>query len=374
MEILVKDNLRSAVEAESGGRNTVLYDIKGNPSVMVVVPRFDAEEIDPRLGIGPHPAFIVNGVLKSEILIAKYEASVRGGLAVSMQGANPATRLTFDEALRYCAAKGPGWHLMTNPEWAAVALRCWKNKYLPRGNTYYGRSWENRDETGIIQAGVNPKYPRSDVWTLTGSGPASWNHDGTPYGIADLNGNLFEWVGGLRLVDGEIQVVPHNNAADNTTDQGPRSPAWHAILPNGDLVPPGTGGTLKFDCVAPFTFDNAGAPLLSVEVVHRNDPNLCDDGYASCMYAALTYRPDVPPPWILKQHALCPIEQTLSKEEFGEASLWLRNYGERLPARGGNFYTEHPSGVFALDLNWRRAARQPATGFRPAFVSPAGSA
>ena len=32
------------------------------------------------------------------------------------------------------------------------------------------------------------------------------NHDMS--GIADINGNLWEWTGGLRLMDGEIQIIP----------------------------------------------------------------------------------------------------------------------------------------------------------------------
>ena len=42
-----------------------------------------------------------------------------------------------------------------------------------------------------------------------------WSHDGTPFGIWDLNGNVWEWVGELRIVDGEIQVIPDNDAADD---------------------------------------------------------------------------------------------------------------------------------------------------------------
>lgn len=365
LKVFLPNRLRARVERESGGKNTVVYDVDGNPSIMVVVPCFNVEDLDPRFGSGPHPAFIVAGKVKSEILIGKYQASLERGLPVSLPNRDPAVRLTFDGALTHCRAKGPGWHLMTNAEWAAVALLCWKNGYLPRGNTNYGRSSESAEESGSFHDRFEPKVPHTDAWTLTGSGPASWNHDNTADGIADLCGNLFEWVGGLRLMEGEIQTIPHNNAAINTTDQSPISPAWHAILENGDLMPPGTPGSLKFDCVSPNTFDQAGAAFLNTEIVNRNDPNLCDDGYASCPFGQLSNKPGVVAPPILMQLAMYPI--ALGDAAIG-GSIWLRNYGERLPLRGGNFYTQQASGVFTLDLNARRATRHPPAGFRLAYI------
>ena len=61
MEAYIVDSYRRAVEAASGGKNTVIRDKNGNPSVMVVVPKFRLEDIDPGLGTGVHPAFIVHG-------------------------------------------------------------------------------------------------------------------------------------------------------------------------------------------------------------------------------------------------------------------------------------------------------------------------
>src|SRR5690606_21658939 len=55
--------------------------------------------------------------------------------------------------------------------------------------------------------------------TLTGSGPASWYHDGTPAGIADLRGNVWEWVDGLKLVNGRI-YVHHDNDFDTGNSEG----------------------------------------------------------------------------------------------------------------------------------------------------------
>lgn len=135
----VKDAYRQAVESASGGKNTVMYDDKGNPSIMVMVPRFNLSDVIDGAPNLPHPAFVVNGAVKSEIWISKYQNVVHDGRAYSIPGMDPRTSVTYDQAKSYCAAKGPGWHLMTNAEWAAIALWCKKNGTMPRGNNNYGK-------------------------------------------------------------------------------------------------------------------------------------------------------------------------------------------------------------------------------------------
>ena len=100
---------------------TVLYDEGGHPSYMRRIPKCKIEDVCPDLGLaGTHPAFIVNGVEKSELFIGVYPASVVDKYGVSLPGVEPAHTLNFDQAVNYCNAKGPGWHLMTNAEWALL--------------------------------------------------------------------------------------------------------------------------------------------------------------------------------------------------------------------------------------------------------------
>ena len=47
--ILIKDSLRQAVEAASGGLQTVLYTAKGQPTFMNIIEKFDMSTIDSSL-------------------------------------------------------------------------------------------------------------------------------------------------------------------------------------------------------------------------------------------------------------------------------------------------------------------------------------
>jgi hypothetical protein len=206
-----------------------------------------------------------------------------------------------------------------------------------------------------------------------GTGPAAWSHDGTPFGVWDLNGNVWEWVGGLRLVDGEIQILPNNNAADGAADQSRASTAWRAILQDGSLVEPGTPDTLKFDSPAPLTNDgttqNWGTPMLRTALVNPPDQAWnWGDNYYDYNYGVLQSvqaAPGVVVPRLLQVLSLMPIDA-----DHGGDYLYTRNYGERLPFRGGYWDIGAGAGVCALDLVDTRASSNHNFGFRPAFIQP----
>ena len=85
------------------------------------------------------------------------------------------------------------------------------------------------------------------ICTKTGSGPASWFHNNAYSGIADLNGNIWEWCSGMRLLNGEIQIIPDNNAADRNISVSANSSEWKAITANSILVSPGSEGVVKYN-------------------------------------------------------------------------------------------------------------------------------
>lgn len=51
---------------------------------MNVIPKFNLQDIDASLGNGVHPAFVVNGVEKSEIFIGQYQGIVKDNNPLSI--------------------------------------------------------------------------------------------------------------------------------------------------------------------------------------------------------------------------------------------------------------------------------------------------
>lgn len=362
--IYVKDELRAAVEAASGGKQTVLYTSGGQPSIMNVIPKFNLEDIDPSLGNGVHPAFIVGGVEKNELFIGTYQGIIKNGELISLAGVAPSVSANHDSFVNAARAAGPGFHVMSAVEHAALALWCWKNGFLPRGNTNYGRSHEAKHETARRNDGGKPGDTEGNGRALTGSGPSSWRHDNTPNGISDLCGNIWEWSPGLRLMDGEIQVIPNNDAALHTTDMSRGSSAWRAIrASDGSLVSPGTAGTLKYDA----TTATGGGIILSDTIINRigeagDDANA--GNAASVALKSMTSKSGLNVPGIALALGLFPV----SAEGMKNDGTYMRNFGERLPLAGGAYAHGASAGVFARYLGRARPNVSGDVGARPAYA------
>jgi hypothetical protein len=194
--------------------------------------------------------------------------------------------------------------------------------------------------------------------TLTGSGPLAWRHDLSPYGIADLVGNVWEWVGGYRLVDGEIQIIANNDAALDRDGSAHNATTgdWQAVLEDGSLVAPGTALTLKWDATGA---TGTGAPVLSTTVTSRSDGTTS----ASVAYKSITTLDPVAPD-IIKKLGIYPHEINMNLGSF-----YMRNIGERFPYRGGYWCDGSHAGLAAARLNNPRSNTGTAIGCRPAFVS-----
>lgn len=352
-------DLEVAVQLLGGPTNKVIYDDLGLPSIMV---RFDKGNNSDVLAAGTettHPAFRVNDAEIPHFWYSKYQNIIINDRAYSLPLQDPKASINFDNARLACERKGAGWHLGTNAEWAWIALQCRKNGFMPRGNNCYGVDYNRRDEKGV----VTYTYDGSNCRVATGSGPKSWAHNNDPSGVWDLNGNVYEWVGGFRLLDGEINILPYNNAADANNPQTKDSTLWKAIMPDGSLVDPGTAGTLKYDYKDGTAASGTSAYGFQLNTTLAN-PLDNETGYGQNPYHTLAAAAGVTVPEVMKALALFPEDNG----DHGGDYIYMRNKGERLVYRAGSWISSTYAGVFYFSANFPRSYANHTVGFRSAFA------
>lgn len=237
--ILIKDPLRQAVEAASGGKQTVIYTPKGQPSFVTIFNKIDLSTLNPDLS-GTHPAFIINGTEYDQIMIGTFQGSIIDGELVSQPWSTPESGNTIQNYRAAAVAAGTGCHLMTLPEWGLVAAM--DNLGVQTlGNNSQGSSVADSTLKGsLISGGSGMIY--------TGSGPTEFRLNQVYNQVSDLVGNRFQICDGVRFLDGEIQVVTNNDAAQPGYDLGLTSPNWKAINgQTGALIAPTGTGTINTD-------------------------------------------------------------------------------------------------------------------------------
>ncbi|MGL4711608.1 MAG: SUMF1/EgtB/PvdO family nonheme iron enzyme, partial [Shewanella sp.] len=330
--ILIKDPRRQEVEALSGGKNTVIYDAQGNPNVMVVIPRFNIQDLGLTaldLGAGTHTAFITNGAPRSEILIAKYLASAGGSTCSVVGGVQPMSSVNYDQSLQRCNTKGTGWHLMSIHERAAIALLSLANGTVPRGNTNYGRSHERLFETARRADNGMPGDTSGTGRTDTGKGPAAWTHDHTDFGIHDLVGNCWEWIGQMLLESGQIKTTLDNNPS-----------------------------ALESAFTAhPAFYDRVGSAI-------KLNNRITSVGSANSEFKAISKDAVYVPNLILRQLLL----ETATTNTLG-GRVYVNNEGQRAPISGGHWSHGADAGLAALNLSDARSHSDGGLGFRPAYFT-----
>ena len=219
----------------------VIYDKNGLPNMMLKVENTapTKEQAD--------PIFIVKGVEYDSVYLSRFLNSAVGDQVVSLPFRDPLASINMDDAIQKIRQKGEGWHLLTNCEWQYI-----KDTTRPgtHGNTAYGKYHGDDAERGVLS-----EYGRTE----TGSGPASWYHNGDKEtGIADTIGNVWKIVSGIRLKRGKLEYMANNDAAAPDADLSEESTEFLEVLADGSPVKIGpgengmmitTGEVEGYDCV-----------------------------------------------------------------------------------------------------------------------------
>lgn len=344
--------------------NVVKTDDTDLPSVLVYIPKFKNSDVLTGGNDSTHPAFIVNGVEIPGFYYGKYQAKVYNSVAYSLPGEDPTASINFDTARARCEAKGAGWHLSTNAEWAAIALWCKKNGFLPYGNNNYGKDSRESNYKAVPSYYESGKIAR----VATGTGPISWSHDKTMAGIWDLNGNVWEWQGGIRLVWGELQILANNDAADPDNPQNATSTCWKAInAADGALVDPESkttdssahvsGKTVKLDYVNnKWTY--------STSITNAKDESRSCALYQVAADSSIGDAAKV----MLRALALLPDSDVTTDVYEGDYVWWNNGVAERCVFRGGSWSHGANAGVFCLTGPYSRSSAYTSVGFRAAYI------
>lgn len=297
--------------------NVVIFDNAGLPSIMVRFTRPESEKI--------HPMFIIGGEVYDEIYISKYQNCIIDGKAYSLPMQEPATNVDLEAAEKACFSKGEGWHLLTAAERGFLALDSYERGTLPHGNTSCGKYHGNPEEHGKCYDGYR---------TYTGSGPVTWTHDHTVFGVHDLCGNIWEWFRGMRLVDGELQIVNNNDAAMNI-DLTEDSLNWIPVVLGEEKVFLNVeGGIVRFT---------------------TEEPDDCD--YTGCEWEDAEFDFEIPD--TLRNLGLFNGED--------KAYIYADTERERLPICGGSWDDASSAGVFSVHPGTPRSASSNGVGFRSAY-------
>lgn len=201
---------------------------------------------------------------------------------------------------------------------------------------------------------------RGIVRTATGTGPVEWSHNRQADGIYDLCANVWEWVGGIRLVFGELQLLPDNNSASGRSSQAETSADWRAIDgKSGEwLLPDGNGTTpnsLKLDFAD-------GRWIFVTDTVTS-----AQDAFRHCDFLNVTAHPCIckRAKELLYATGCLPC---FENPNVSGVSFYANNgAAERIPFRGGRWGQGVNSGVFKSCFDDPRTFSGDAVGFRSAY-------
>ena len=336
----------------SEGKNQVLFDKAGRVHIMVNFYADSKARLDylsqsntlfnsGDAGLSSvHPAFIVNNAPIRGFRLDKYQwPRVNGkNYCASLYGLPPAwssggATMSYDgmhsavDTVNGAATDPDGikMHVQTRAEFSYLALLSAVKAFQCRGNTSSGKAHDKTSEAGTP---CGYMYNGKPIHTATGTGPITWYSDGTPWGVADLVGNVTEWASGYKMNEGEMYFMPNNDAADTVaSEHAIGGSKWKGLLSDGSFVAPGTDLTMKYD----YTADPGTSGEKTFELTDTlRFKQTVEDPYGAVTLASLTAHEGLTVPTYLRLMMLFPL---LTGTPKGRA--YMRNYTVRASRVGG---------------------------------------
>lgn len=340
--------------------NTLLTDNKGLPGAYVQKAPKRLNELLTNGDSSIHPAFLVGSVEISKLLIGKFQGKAHNNRMYSLPGEDPTVYINHDTMVTYCRNKGDGHHCITASEWGFLALLAKKNGTMPLGNNNYGKDASETERIAI------PTYKDNNGQTCrvaTGTGPLTWSDTHDISGIFDLNGNVWEWIADIRLVYGELQVIPYNNAAHPLCDMSVSSVEWKALNAQAtsyaDLfITPDGSGTTSGSVKLSWATNHWQWQSVAIENAGQHDAAFAATTFSGLSDFCRRY---------LQALALGPDDEAVAAD-YNDDHFWANTgEAERCALRGGGWIDGAPYGVFSLDFDNPRSGSSSAVGGRPAF-------
>lgn len=370
----------------SEGRNQVFFDKAGRVHIMVNFFATEEARLDylsqsntlfnsADAGLSSvHPAFIVNNAPIRGFRLDKYQwprvnsknycASLyglppawgSGGATMSYDGMHSAV-----DAVNGSTSDPDGikMHVQTRAEFSYLALLSAAKAFQCRGNTSRGKAHDKTSEVGSPCGYMENGKP---IHTATGTGPITWYSDGTPWGVADLVGNVSEWASGYKTNEGEMYFMPNNDAADTVaSEHAIGSSKWKALLSDGSFVAPGTEATMKYDYTADPGTANAGKNFELTDTLRFKQT--VEAPYGSMALSSIAAHEGVTVPTYLRLMMLFPL---LTGTPKGQA--YMRNYSVRASRVGGHWISGSDAGFGYSDGNYAPTHTSSGLGGRSASI------
>ena len=262
------------------------------------------------------------------------------------------TTICYNDAKALCSKKGAGWHLMSNLEWAAIALMSYAT-----GNSKPGAGRNNRNILSCVH--VDGEQIMNEI------GDPSQSHDGTIHGIIGMNGYLYELVDGIYVKNthGIVRNIFWNGRAEDGAPINAFDNPNYVCVDNVNVDRYNSGETGAEDMVS-IDFDDAMSYTQTSPAIRNKfvKTEICGniDLYPQTKNRDINY---------LQEQALAPISG-MTEELGAYGTDGIRPGLEtRALSRGTDIWNGETGGLFGWCFDHQFTDGHKNTSFRSVYIS-----